>query len=96
VQVAIAEAPPLIIRRPEDLQDRPRRKVAKSVRLTSCRRRAVWACRCSTTSRSVAASCCYWTAQGVNNLRKYWGLKNMKSIDGLPTDFSPDRMAPPQ
>jgi hypothetical protein len=27
----------------------------------------------------------YWTAQGITNLRKYWGLKNMKSIDGLPT-----------
>ena len=38
----------------------------------------------------------HWTAQGVNNLRKYWGLKNMKSIDGLPTDFAPDRMAPPR
>ncbi|MBR0821017.1 pyridoxamine 5'-phosphate oxidase family protein [Bradyrhizobium liaoningense] len=37
----------------------------------------------------------YWTAQGVNNLRKYWGLKNMKSIDGLPTGFAPDSMAPP-
>ena len=37
----------------------------------------------------------YWTAQGVDNLRKYWGLKNMKSIDGLPTDFVPDSMAPP-
>lgn len=37
----------------------------------------------------------YWTAQGVNNLRKYWGLKNMKSIDGLPTGFVPDSMAPP-
>jgi Pyridoxamine 5'-phosphate oxidase len=37
----------------------------------------------------------YWTAQGINNLRKYWGLKNMRSIDGLPTDFSPDAMAPP-
>jgi hypothetical protein len=36
----------------------------------------------------------YWTAQGVDNLRKYWGLKNMKSIDGLPTDFAPDSMAP--
>ena len=36
----------------------------------------------------------YWTAQGVNNPRKYWGLKNMKSIDGLPTDFAPDRTAP--
>jgi Pyridoxamine 5'-phosphate oxidase len=21
----------------------------------------------------------YWTAQGINNLRKYWGLKNMRS-----------------
>jgi hypothetical protein len=38
----------------------------------------------------------YWTAQGVDNLRKYWGLKNMKSIDGLPTSFAPDRMAPPR
>jgi hypothetical protein len=38
----------------------------------------------------------YWTAQGVNKLRKCWGLKNMKSIGGLPTDFSPDRMAPPR
>jgi Pyridoxamine 5'-phosphate oxidase len=37
----------------------------------------------------------YWTARGINNLRKYWGLKNMRSIDGLPTDFSPDAMAPP-
>jgi hypothetical protein len=36
----------------------------------------------------------YWTAQGLNNLRKYWGLKNMKSIDGLPTGFAPDSMAP--
>ena len=37
----------------------------------------------------------YWTAQGLDNLRKYWGLKNMKSIDGLPTGFSPDSMIPP-
>lgn len=37
----------------------------------------------------------YWTAQGIDNLRKYWGLKNMKSIDGLPTSFAPDSMAPP-
>ena len=37
----------------------------------------------------------YWTAQGVGNLRKYWGLKNNKSIDGLPTGFVPDSMAPP-
>jgi len=36
----------------------------------------------------------YWTRQGLDNLRKYWGLKNMKSIDGLPTGFAPDRMAP--
>ena len=36
----------------------------------------------------------YWTAQGLDNLRKYWGLKNMKSIDGLPTGFAPDSMAP--
>jgi hypothetical protein len=36
----------------------------------------------------------YWTRQGVDNLRKYWGLKNMKSIDGLPTGFVPDSMAP--
>ena len=27
----------------------------------------------------------HWTRQGPENLRKYWGLKNMKSIDGLPT-----------
>ena len=27
----------------------------------------------------------YWTTYGIDNLRKYWGLKNMKSIDGLPT-----------
>ena len=37
----------------------------------------------------------YWTAQGVDKLRKYWSLKNMKSIDGLPTSFAPDSMAPP-
>jgi hypothetical protein len=36
----------------------------------------------------------YWTRQGLDNLRKYWGLKNMKSIDGLPTGFAPERMAP--
>jgi Pyridoxamine 5'-phosphate oxidase len=38
----------------------------------------------------------YWTAQGMDNLRKYWGLKNMESIDGLPTGFSPDTMIPPR
>ena len=37
----------------------------------------------------------YWTAQGIDNLRKYGGLKNMKSIDGLPTSFAPDSMVPP-
>ncbi|WP_213031380.1 hypothetical protein, partial [Acinetobacter baumannii] len=37
----------------------------------------------------------YWTAQGIKNVRKYWGLKNVKSIDGLPTGFVPDSMAPP-
>ena len=30
-----------------------------------------------------------------STLRKYWRLKNMKSIDGLPTNFTPDSMAPP-
>jgi len=38
----------------------------------------------------------YWTAQGQDNLRKYWRLKNMRSIDGLPTGFSPDTMIPPR
>ena len=38
----------------------------------------------------------YWTAQGLRNLRKYWRLKNMRSIDGLPTDFEPDSMIPPR
>jgi hypothetical protein len=37
----------------------------------------------------------YWTAQGIDKLRKYWGLKNVQSIDGLPTGFAPDVMAPP-
>jgi hypothetical protein len=37
----------------------------------------------------------YWTVHGIDKLRNYWGLKNMKSIDGLPTGFAPDRMAPP-
>jgi hypothetical protein len=38
----------------------------------------------------------YWAERGVDNLRKYWGLKNMQSIDGLPTGFVPDTMAPPR
>ena len=37
----------------------------------------------------------YWTAQGIDKLRKYWGLKNTRSIDGLPTQFAPGVMAPP-
>ena len=31
----------------------------------------------------------YWVRQGVEGLRKYWGLKNTKSIDGLATGFEP-------
>jgi pyridoxamine 5'-phosphate oxidase-like protein len=38
----------------------------------------------------------YWTVQGIDNLRKYWGLKNVRSIDGLPTEFVPEVMAPPR
>jgi len=38
----------------------------------------------------------YWMAQGLDNLRKYWRLKNMRSIDGLPTEFEPDSMIPPR
>ena len=38
----------------------------------------------------------YWTAQGIDNLRKYWDLKNKKSIDGLPTGFAPNSMIPPR
>jgi hypothetical protein len=38
----------------------------------------------------------YWTAQGLDKLRKYWRLKNMQSIDGLPTGFAPDDMLPPR
>jgi hypothetical protein len=37
----------------------------------------------------------HWARQGLDNLRKYWALKNAKSIDGLPTGFVPDLMAPP-
>jgi Pyridoxamine 5'-phosphate oxidase len=37
----------------------------------------------------------YWAARSIDDLRKYWRLKNMKSIDGLPTGFAPDSMAPP-
>lgn len=34
----------------------------------------------------------HWLRQGADNIRKYWALKNMKSIDGLPTGFDPDVM----
>jgi Pyridoxamine 5'-phosphate oxidase len=37
----------------------------------------------------------YWTKQGTDNLRKYWALKNRSSLDGLPTGFVPEIMAPP-
>jgi len=37
----------------------------------------------------------FWTRQGREGVRKYWGLKNTKSIDGLPTEFEPDTMARP-
>jgi hypothetical protein len=37
----------------------------------------------------------HWVRQGADNLRKYWGLKNTRSIDGLPTEFEPDVMSPP-
>ena len=37
----------------------------------------------------------YWLNQGADNLNKYWGLNNMASIDGLPTEFAPDVMASP-
>ena len=36
----------------------------------------------------------HWTRQGVEGLRKYWFKKNLKSLDGLPTHFDPDAMAP--
>ena len=37
----------------------------------------------------------HWARQGMDSLRRYWGLKNMQSIDGLPTQFDPDVMSPP-
>ncbi len=37
----------------------------------------------------------YWVRQGAENLKKYWGLKNTRSIDGLPTQFEPDTMSAP-
>jgi hypothetical protein len=35
----------------------------------------------------------YWIRQGADNLKKYWGLKNTKSIDGVPTGFERETMA---
>jgi len=37
----------------------------------------------------------HWVRQGAESIRRYWGLKNSKSIDGLPTKFEPDAMAAP-
>jgi hypothetical protein len=34
----------------------------------------------------------HWTRQGLENLRKYWQKKNMRSLDGLPTQFEPEAM----
>jgi len=36
----------------------------------------------------------HWTRQGLENLRKYWLKKNMRSLDGLPTQFEPEAMLP--
>jgi hypothetical protein len=33
------------------------------------------------------------TRHGAEGLRKYWRLKNMESMDGLPTGFDPDAMS---
>ena len=38
----------------------------------------------------------HWTRQGLDNLRKYWLKKNMRSLDGLPTSFAPEAMLPPE
>lgn len=38
----------------------------------------------------------YWQALGIDKLRKYWRLHNARSIDGLPTEFDPEAMAPPR
>ena len=37
----------------------------------------------------------HWARQGADHLQKYWGAKNMKSIDGQPTRFEPATMAVP-
>ncbi|MEM9028143.1 MAG: pyridoxamine 5'-phosphate oxidase family protein [Pseudomonadota bacterium] len=38
----------------------------------------------------------HWQARPPELLRKYWGLKNMTSIDGFDTGFAPDEMMPPE
>ena len=35
----------------------------------------------------------YWSKQAPGNLEKYWNLKNMRSIDGLPTGIDPAIMS---
>jgi hypothetical protein len=37
----------------------------------------------------------HWVRQGAESIRRYWSLRNTKSIDGLPTEFDPDAMASP-
>ncbi len=37
----------------------------------------------------------HWAWQGADNIRRYWSLKNMTSIDGLPTELEPDTMESP-
>lgn len=37
----------------------------------------------------------YWVRRGAEGAKKYWALKNMRSIDGLPTGFEPETMAQP-
>lgn len=37
----------------------------------------------------------HWVRQGAEKIRNYWSLKNMSSIDGMPTKFRPDTMALP-
>lgn len=36
----------------------------------------------------------YWEARSDDQLRKYWGMKNMKSIDGFETGLAPEEMLP--
>jgi hypothetical protein len=94
--VAIAEAPPLIIRRPEDLPGSSQTK--------SCQKRSADLVQTSCGmgvplfdyKQERGSLVRYWTAQGVNNLRKYWGLKKHEEHRRPADRLSPDRMAPPQ